>query len=156
MHALAPKTNSTDGPVVARRLTRRLYYYALGRVARRGPETGRLASDISRGAPLSSNGPTDRDEQSHSEPGTTVKEGSTLWTSTAPPRFFSLSLSLSLFKISPPLSLAREIFPSLSPLWRSVFFAAFASRPAVHSILTADESEFPRVYSPGLPITANT
>ena len=46
------------------------------------------------------------------------------------------SLSLSLFKISPPLSLAREIFPSLSPLWRSVFFAAFASRPAVHSILS--------------------
>lgn len=103
-----------------------------------GPETGRLASDISRGAPLSSKGPTDRDEESHSEPGTTVKEGSTLWTSTAPPRSsFSNSVSRSIplryslflqhLARTPSISIV-----SLSPSFKISLFCRFrltAGRP---------------------------
>lgn len=125
-----------------------------------GPETVGLASDISRGAHLSSRRPR---IESHSEPETTVKEGSTLQSPSSSSSFL-LSLSFLLFShlhrdLSLLLSPGSRPFFSIFPFF-SLFFSFFPLSPlTAFDRLTArfpvNESEFSRLYNHGLPITAN-
>ena len=126
-----------------------------------GPETVGLASDISRGAHLSSRRPrieTRRAIRSRRPP---WKKGVHSKAPAAPPHFYSLSLSLSLpFFFSSPAHLHHDLSLLLSlasPLFSSFFlfislslssFAAFAShglRPL--SRFPVNESEFSRLHS---------
>lgn len=122
-----------------------------------GPETVGLASDISRGAHLSSRRPR---IESHSEPETTVKEGSTLQSPSSSSSFL-LSLSFLLFSRPPTfIAIFLSFFrPDLAPfslfslfsLSFFLFFRSRLSRPSTVSI----PGQRKRVFSALQPRPAN-